>query len=120
MKDVDVGCAANPRFSPTNNCLFSEQEVNNYCNGLDFLCESARESMLSLKSQTTIHGKRECITIVSSLLDQFSNINGIANVRGGMMLAVFLMMHLLPLLFYIYLPLHFYGGPGVFLQEKMC
>ena len=120
-KDVDVGCAANPRFSPTNNSLFSEHEVNKYCNGLGVLCESARDSMISLKSsQTTINGKRERISIVSSLLDQFSNINGIANVRGGMMLAIFSITHILPLSFYIYLPLHFYGGPGVFLQENMC
>ena len=118
----DVGCGGGgfERFSPSNNLIYDEEKVASYIQSLneifaDVTCnfETKKEKKLTPRICFDCYYELE-----EKLLSTFKG-GGIGKVRVSHLIQLSALLGLIPLHFYVYMPIHLSGGTGFFLKNEL-
>jgi hypothetical protein len=113
----DIGSGRNARHQPSNNTVYTEEDVLRYVFFLNMKFEEYSERSNALPS----HMSREHFCLFLSLKQTLENeLPGVGNLRASHIILLASLVGLLPLSFYVYVPMHLHGGPGTFMKEDMC
>ena len=115
----DVGCAGGKfqRFSPSNISVYNEETV------LDVI-ESV--NIIFAKSTFNFNEKNKrkltpmiCFECYLELEKELLKLDGIGKVRATHLIQLSALLGLIPLHFYVYLPVHMEGGTGKFMLQEL-
>ena len=121
MKDncKDVGCTGGifQRFSPSNNSSYTEDQVHNEINKLNKLfAETTYKFQAKMKKKIT---PLLCFQSYLDLEKELLKLDGIGKFRATHLIQLSALLGLIPLHFYVYLPIHMSGGTGKFMSEEL-
>ena len=112
-KDVDVGCGPFNRFSPSNTRSFNDERANEICKQLNNWFGTATHRIQKIQSS-----KKLCPVDVFECYQELSNnlskIDGVKFLRASHIIQLSSLLGLIPLQYYVYLPVHSGGGTGDF------
>ena len=112
-KDVDVGCGPFNRFSPSNTRSFNDERANEICEQLNNWFGTATHRIQKIQSS-----KKLCPVDVFECYQELSNnlskIDGVKFLRASHIIQLSSLLGLIPLQYYVYLPVHSGGGTGDF------
>ena len=114
--DKDVGCGGGgvERFGPSNNSLYSDEEICKSCVLLNKLFGEATQDITSQARLTPEH----CYECYWKLEKQIMKLKGIGKVRSSHLIQLASLLGVIPLQYYVYLPIHMEGGTGEFLKNE--
>lgn len=112
----DVGCGRHPRHQPSNNTVYPEEDVLSYVFYLNMKFDEYTQRSNALPSSMTY----EHFILFLSLQQAIeTELPGVGHLRATHIILLGSLLGLLPLTFYVYVPMHLHGGPGKFLKEDM-
>ena len=113
--NVDVGGGKHNRHSPSSNTILKWKEINNATKLMKTTFITFGESMTCNKKL----GLRDRLKLFCNLQQQLKDIPGIGDFRSIHMILLSALVGILPLEFYLYVPMHYSGGPRSFLIQYM-
>ena len=115
-KSTDVGSGIYPRYQSSNNKVMSEITVNNHVDFLSFTFDLYRKRMQCLSKNKL----REKFVLFDSLKEDIKNsVSGLGDIRSIHLIQLASLVGLIPLDYYVYVPMHMSGGPKTFLEDDM-
>ena len=115
-KYIDVGSGINNRHQPTNNRVYTKEEVYKYVFFLNNAFEDYSRRSNKLHHQMCIERFELFMSLNSDLVKELP---GIGHLRATHIIVIAALLGLLPIDFYVYVPMHLNGGPGIFMKEQM-
>ena len=110
----DLGSGEHPRFQTTNNKIYNKNEINKSLTRMNDLFCKARKQMNDIKNRSNnrlmldLHQK-----LKNNIISDMNNLKGIGGVRANHLICLSSLLGLLPIEFYINVPVHLDGGTGV-------
>lgn len=115
-KNIDVGCGINNRHQPSNNRVYTKEEVYSYVFFLNNTFEDYTRRSNKIQHQMCCERFELFMSLNNALVKELP---GIGHLRATHIILMAALMGLLPLEFYVYVPMHLNGGPGTFMKEEM-
>jgi hypothetical protein len=117
----DAGAGPENRFQPSNTQIFDEKEVVRVVSRMRTIFDNYSNIMRSTCEVTTKADKRKEMMLNHHNLSVAlaREIDGIREFRGNQIISLAALVGLLPLEFYVNIPMHLGGGPGNFMREHM-
>ena len=115
-KEKDVGSGNHNRHSPSSNSTLNAKDRKGILKFMISTYASFTEKMTS-KKKTTFRDKLQLFADLQKLLSD--RIPGIADVRSMHLIVLSALVGILPLEFYIYVPMHYSCAPKKFLDNEM-
>ena len=116
---ADLGSGQHPRFQTTNNKPYTKEEVILNISGMNTLFARYRQLMLD-KDHCDLLGK---LSLYNSLVKEIDGdrklYKGLGTVRINHLISLASLLGVLPLDFYINLPVHTSGGPGTYVYDNI-
>ena len=114
-KDIGCGGGGVERFSPSNNELYSHDELRDNCEFLNKICGEATNDLKSPDKMTP----EICYENYWKLEKKILKLKGIGKVRASHLIQLASLLGIIPLHYYAFLPTHLAGGTGKFLINEL-
>ena len=112
----DVGSGEYNRHQPSSTTLFTEKEVNNAVSIMKALYKIYKLKLKDVKTNKL----RNTLQLFESLQNELmKKISGLGATRSMHLILLSLLVGILPLDYYVNVPMHLSGGPKNFLMEMM-
>ena len=116
---ADTGSGQHPRFQTTNNKVYDEEEVILNISSMNAIFAKYRKLMLNINS-SDLFGKLSLYnSLVNEIVEDRLLYRGFGIVRINHLISIASLLGVLPLDFYINLPVHTSGGPGTYVYENV-
>lgn len=123
-KSSDTGSyGKDPRFSPSHAKVLDEDGIASSCMVLREIFDSASKLMNDVRtSQNSAKGILDRLCITKAIIHRITSIESLPSIgelRAMHILQFATLTGLVPLEFYVYIPLHFSGGPRHWLEQGL-
>ena len=115
----DVGSGEHPRFQTTNNKVYCSNQVHTTIDKMISLFGQYSLAVKSLNKKDTKKMMNLHYDLNTTIVNDRKNFPGIGTVRANHMICLASLLGLLPIEFYVNVPLHFEGGTGMYTKQIM-
>ena len=123
----DTGSGKHPRFQPTNNHIYDDETIECLIHKMNNTFSVYHNKMIVLNSMKTSYSTRTKLKfrLFNDLVNKFDNkrqslnFKGLSSIRIYHLISLASLLNMLPLDYYVYMPIHFNGGVKSFLQDQI-
>ena len=119
-KTSDVGSRKFPRFQTSNCIVYTEEETIIIIDSLHQIFKYHSSQMIDI-DQSGMNNRDKMLhklKLFNTLKTEINKFKGFGEIRSCHLICLSSLLGLIPIDFYIYMPLHFNGGVKTFLEEK--
>ena len=116
---ADTGSGQHPRFQTTNNKMYDEEEVILNISGMNAIFAKYRQLMWDQNCSDLLGKLSLYNSLVKEIREDRHLYKGLGTVRINHLISLASLLGVLPLDFYINLPVHTDGGPGTYIHENV-
>ena len=113
VKMSDVGSGENPRFQTTNNKIYNKEEIMDNISKMNDLFGYSTKKLYNINKSNNRLMLELHRRLKDSIISDSNFFVGIGGVRANHLICLSSLLGLLPIEFYVNVPVHFDGGTGV-------